>query len=59
VVTDVGDSAFIVGNTGLVVPPKNPQMLSEAWCRIIKMSKEERIALGLSGRQRIKENFSI
>jgi glycosyltransferase involved in cell wall biosynthesis len=31
VVTDVGDSSFIVGDTGPVVPPRNPLAITEAW----------------------------
>lgn len=31
VVTDVGDSAIIVGNTGIVVPPKSPEKLYHGW----------------------------
>src|SRR3989442_9628731 len=38
VVTDVGDSAFIVGDTGRVVPPGNPTAICEAWRELLDMS---------------------
>jgi glycosyltransferase involved in cell wall biosynthesis len=59
VVTDVGDSALIVGNTGRVVPPKDPQALALAWRELIDMGLEERIKLGVAARRRIKEHFSL
>lgn len=59
VVTDVGDSAFIVGSTGKVVPPKNPQVLCNAWTEMIEMGKEARYELGKLARQRIQKHFSI
>ena len=60
IVTDVGDSAYIVGNTGWVVQPNNPHELAEA----IKKSVKE---IGTSkwnkrcnnARLRIKNNYSI
>jgi glycosyltransferase involved in cell wall biosynthesis len=36
VVTDVGDSAFIVGTTGIVVPPSNPDLLCAGLLRMLK-----------------------
>jgi glycosyltransferase involved in cell wall biosynthesis len=60
VATDVGESAIIVGNTGVVVPPKDPQALADGWTRLlVGMSREERRGLGLAARQRIKERYSL
>jgi glycosyltransferase involved in cell wall biosynthesis len=60
VVTDVGDSAIIVGKTGVVVPPKDPQALASGWSQLLlDMSREERVQLGLAARQRIMERFSL
>jgi glycosyltransferase involved in cell wall biosynthesis len=59
VVTDVGDSALIVGNTGRVVPPKNPEALAAAWSDLIKMGPEYRRELGVAARKRIEENYNL
>jgi glycosyltransferase involved in cell wall biosynthesis len=59
VVTDVGDSAWIVSNTGKVVPPKNAEALATAWKELIVLDWEEREALGKSARSRIVEFFSL
>ena len=59
VVTDVGDSALIVGDTGRVVPPKNPQALAAAWRELIQMCPEKRSLLGAAARRRIGERFSL
>lgn len=59
VVTNVGDSAFAVGDTGLVVPPQNPATLAEAIGKILEMSASEREALGQKARQRVLDYFSI
>lgn len=59
VVTDVGDSAWIVGDTGKVVPPRNPIALANAWRDLIEMGTESRQLLGEKARQRVIENFSL
>ena len=59
VVTDVGDSSRIVGKTGGVVPPKDPQALANAWYKILSMPESERRRLGEAARERIKNTFSL
>jgi len=59
VVTDVGDSALIVGDTGIVVPPKDPNALSLAWEKLIEIGKDKRQKLGDKAQLRIRENFSL
>ncbi len=59
VVTDVGDSGFIVGETGRVVPPRDPAALAAAWEELIEQGKDGRRALGSAARRRIAEHFSV
>lgn len=58
-VTDVGDSSMIVGDTGHVVPPRNPVALAEAWRELVDLGADGRAALGLKARKRIKDNFDL
>jgi len=59
VVTDVGDSGWIVGKTGRVVPPRDAIALARAWQELIEMGDERRQSLGKEARQRVLENFSL
>jgi len=59
VVTDVGDSARIVGDTGIVVPSGKPAELAKACLQLLSMTSNDRIALGERARIRICENFSL
>lgn len=59
VVTDVGDSALIVGDSGIVVPPQNPWALAEAWYKLIEVGHKGRRQLGRVARKRIEEKFSL
>ena len=59
VATDAGDSAFIIGGTGRLVPPRNSGALAAAWRELIEMGEGARRKLGEEARQRVLENFSI
>lgn len=59
VATDVGDSAAIIAETGLIVPPHNAQALASAMLKILEMGSEDRHALALAARQRVIENYSL
>jgi len=58
-VTDVGDSAYIVGNTGRVVPSGDMAGLATAMESLLILAAEERRALGERARARVAENFEI
>jgi glycosyltransferase involved in cell wall biosynthesis len=59
VVTDVGDSGAILGETGRVVPPSSPDALAEAWRDLLDAGFEGRAQLGLLARQRIEQRFAL
>ena len=59
VVTDVGDSALIVDQTGIVVPPEDSHALAEAWRRLIRAGPQMRRGLGMAARHRIELLFSL
>ncbi|MEA5579048.1 glycosyltransferase family 4 protein [Anabaena sp. UHCC 0451] len=59
VVTDVGDSAWIVGDTGKVVPPQNPQLLANAFQELIDLGSQGREILGKAARERVINLFSL
>ncbi|GAB0057572.1 Putative glycosyltransferase EpsF [Candidatus Magnetaquicoccaceae bacterium FCR-1] len=59
VVTDVGDSAFIVGQTGRVVPVGDMAGLAAAMGDLLSLSTSDRLALGRQARIRVREHFEI
>jgi glycosyltransferase involved in cell wall biosynthesis len=59
VVTDVGDTRFLVGDTAIVVPPENSQALAEGLLKVLKLSSSERTAMGRRGHERISSEFSF
>ncbi|MEA2084095.1 MAG: glycosyltransferase [Thermodesulfobacteriota bacterium] len=58
-VTDVGDSALIVGDTGRVAPAEDHRALASALAELVDMGPEERARLGKRARSRIEEHFSL
>lgn len=59
VVTDVGDSAIIVGNTGKVVKSGDSSELAYAWEQLIEEGDEGRRERGVKARKRIIAEYSI
>jgi len=58
VVSDVGDSRMIVGETGVVVPSRDPQALADGLDRMARRLVVEP-QLGIAARERIVSSFSI
>lgn len=56
--TDVGAVVEVVGGTGLVVPPRDPQALAEA-CVSLLRDPERRARLGAAARARALELFTV
>lgn len=58
VATDVGDAAWIVGDTGRIVPPRDPQALRSAIIDVLD-GIDRGGSRGPSPRERIVANFSL
>ncbi|MCE9518304.1 MAG: glycosyltransferase [Verrucomicrobia bacterium] len=58
-VTDVGDSAWLAGDCGRVVPPRDSAALALAILELLHMPEPARRALGEASRQHIAQNFSF
>jgi glycosyltransferase involved in cell wall biosynthesis len=59
VVTDVGDSSSIVGDTGMVVPRRNPDALRRSLEAMIALGSEARAALARAARERVTTHFDV
>ena len=59
VVTDVGDSAYLVSDTGLAVPPRQPEAFAKALSQLVSGGSSWRQQLGQAARQRIETEFSL
>ena len=59
VVTDVGDSASIVADTGFVVPIKNPEALANGWMNMLKRLENNDCLYREKIRERIVSNYSV
>ncbi|MDZ7793203.1 MAG: glycosyltransferase [Spirochaetia bacterium] len=59
VVTDVGDSAYVVGETGWVVPPADPAALAARWEVCAEMGRRQLKGYGEMARRRIETELHI
>lgn len=59
VVTDVGDSAWIVGKGGYVVHPGQSEELAWGISKLLESGQDRREEIGRAGRERIHNCFSI
>jgi glycosyltransferase involved in cell wall biosynthesis len=57
--TDTGDVREIVGSTGEVVPPGQPEALAKAWKRLADLGRSGRQLLGAAARERVVQNYGI
>lgn len=58
VATDVGDSRLIVKDTGVVVPPHQPEKLAQGILSLLE-STTMRKKLGIKSRQRVLDNYDL
>jgi len=59
IATDVGDSAHILGNCGIVVPPRNPEALGQTIVTVATLPPLARQKMGSNARVRASEKFEI
>ena len=59
VVTDVGGVRELVGDTGVVVPARNPEALAEAMEATMRQSRELLADMGRRARERILRHFNV
>lgn len=57
--TDVGDAAAIIGDTGSVVPPRDPQALARALLNVSRMSRESLRNAGSAARLRVEQEYGL
>jgi glycosyltransferase involved in cell wall biosynthesis len=55
----IGETSLLVGDTGIIVPPRDPQALADGWEKLLSLNLEARQHLGIQARQRIEQNFDI
>ena len=59
VATDVGDSALIIGECGVVVPSKSKDLLLDGLESLLMMESKERKVLEKKSHQRIEDNYTL
>ncbi|TJW03106.1 MAG: glycosyltransferase [Mesorhizobium sp.] len=59
VATDVGDCGWLLGDNDLISKPRDPGAQAAILRRILTLTSGERRILGLAGRNRVLEHFSL
>ena len=59
VISNVGDSKFLLGNGGIVCNSFDPKLFSKSISSMINLSKKQKKQIGKIGRSRIIKNFSL
>jgi glycosyltransferase involved in cell wall biosynthesis len=59
VATDVGDVGRLLGETGWIVPPRDPQALARAMLDVRALSPDARRAQGRKARARIASQYEL
>jgi glycosyltransferase involved in cell wall biosynthesis len=59
VATDVGDARKVLGSSGEIVPPAQPDALVRAWSQLLDRGPAWRVARGSEARAYIIDNFSV
>ena len=59
VATGVGDSAALVGDIGVIVPPRDPERLAAGIVQLLDLTPDRRATLGDAARQHIMSEFSL
>ncbi|MCM2319611.1 MAG: glycosyltransferase [Pseudomonas sp.] len=59
VATNAGDAAYLLGDTGTTVPPRDSQALADGLEKLIRLDHQQRQELGRKSQNRINNNFTI
>lgn len=59
IATNTGETSKIIGDTGIVVEPKNPTALANAILKLSKCDKNRLYILGINAQNRIRNNYSL
>jgi glycosyltransferase involved in cell wall biosynthesis len=59
VVTDVGDSGLIVGDTGATVPPRDAEALAQGLLGLLAEDPEQRARRGQAARARVASEYAL
>lgn len=59
IVTDVGDAAYIVGETGYVVPPSDPEALARAMTAMMSLTPSDQRTKGAAAKHRVASKFTL